>query len=200
VLTGREVECINLRKIDDWSEYSFRLKDERWKETPSKEKHIYSKLNYFEEGDGTGFKDALKKGTFLIKDLNRIYFRRRPLVIIENTIFHIISDRQILLEKIPDISHEFFENIIEKDSSKESKLVLLKDMLQVMGWGLIDMSIGKNKISMRIRNPPYGLQVEQDNWDFIIKVALGYMWLLDRRFMLKKIETAGKMLRIDFSH
>lgn len=200
VLNDCEMECIRELTNNDWSEYVFQVKNKQRKIILPKEKQLYNKLNYFKESEGVGFKDALKKGTLLLKEANRIYFREKSIMMLENTLFHILSNSHILMDRIPHLSYEFFKDVIEKDSSNERKLILLKNLLQAMGWGIIGTYMVKdNEISINIRYPPYGLQREKDNWDFLIKVILGYMWLLDKRFEIKKVDITNRILKIDFS-
>lgn len=199
-LSGREVECIRESKNNDCYEYIFQLKNKKWERILPKEKQFYNKLNFSKESEGIEFKAALKKGIFLLKDSNKIYFRRKSIIMLENTFFHLISNNQILMNRISRISHEFFKDVIEKDASNESKIMMLKNILQIMGWGAMTVSMEKNnEISININHLPYGLQRENDNWDFLINVILGYMWLLDKKFKIKKVGMINSILKIDFS-
>jgi len=139
----------------------------------------------------------LKNKIFQLKGKNSIYFRGKRLSIVENTIFHLTGNRSILLDKVPHISYDFFEQIIEKDSADERKLTLLKTLLQTMGWGIIKISYRNKKIILiEIKNPPYGFQLEKDNWNFLIRVILGYLWFLDKDLKLVNIESSYKHLNI----
>jgi len=103
------------------------------------------------------------------------------------------------MNRVPHLSYEFFKDIVEKDSSQEGKLILLKNILQIMGWGLIETSIVKdNKISITIKYPPYGMQIEKDNWYFLIHMILGYIWLLDKRFRMEKVDVNNRVLKVEF--
>ena len=162
----------------------------------SKDKRIYNKLNYIISPKGFTLKDAFKKNIFHLRE-NKIYFRGNPLYPVENTIFHLISDSGILLEKIPYISYNYFKKII-KDSSDIKKLILLKTLLQTMGWGIVTIIPKENEIIIDIKNPPYGFQVERDRWDFLINTIMGYIWLIDKDFRIGDILEGYKHLIVKY--
>ena len=195
-LFNSEVRCVEALQSKKSSKYIFELKNEPFN-TEGKNKEEYNRLNYLSKINGCTLTDALKNKIFQLKGKNRIYFRGKRLSIVENTIFHLTGNRGILLDKVPHISYDFFEQIIEKDSTDERKLVLLKTLLQTMGWGIIKISYRNKKIILiEIKNPPYGFQLEKDNWDFLIQAILGYFWLLDKDFKLVNIDSSYKQLNI----
>ena len=50
----------------------------------------------------------------------------------------------------------------------------------------------------KIKNPPLGIQKENDNWDFLILTILGYLWLIDKNFKIKEVGM-GKKLSVLYS-
>jgi hypothetical protein len=67
-----------------------------------------------------------------------------------------------------------------------------------MGWGIVKITIDKEIIIVKIDNPPYGLQIEKDNWSFLVRMILGYLWLLDKRFKITNIDESYKNLIITY--
>jgi hypothetical protein len=197
-LFSSQIEFLDAREIEKGDcEYKFRILNEPLFFS-SKDKHTYDMLNHLPIVRGPTLKDALKSNIFKIVD-NRIYFRGRIISSIENTIFHLFGDRKILLKDVSKISYGYFKDIVEKASSNEEKLNLIKFLLQVMGWGVVKIVVKKKQIIFSIDHPPYGFQTENDNWDFLIRVILGYLWLLDRNFKIKKVKTGCKKLCVEYS-
>jgi hypothetical protein len=193
-----DIEFLDARDMGNGNcEYKFKI----LKKPPSirsKDRREYDKLNQLSSVHGSTIKDALKLNIFNMKN-NKIYFRGKTISNIENTIFHLFGNRGILLDEVPKISHDYFKNIVEKDSSKEEKLNMIKSLLQVMGWGIIKITMEERKIVFHINNPPYGLQLEKDNWSFLIRVILGYLWLLNKEFKIRQVKTSYKKLIVDYS-
>lgn len=179
--------CIrNMRSVRNGksNKYVFEMLEEPCVIT-SKLKRIYDALNSSPILEGFTFKDALKSGVFRLKENSRIYFRGKSVIPVENTIFHIFGNRRILLDEVPNISFNYFNELIEKYSSNEQKLALLKTLLQSMGWGIMKiMTQDCDKITVEIKNPPYGLQLEPDTWEFLSRVILGYLWLLNKNLAI----------------
>ncbi len=190
--------CIEISQDKNISKYVFKLSGSP-PVVRGKYKKTYDALNSFKFFGGFGLKDALKSGIFQLRSDNRIYFRGKSIIPIENTVFHIFSNQGIFLEEVPKISFDYFSKLIEMGSSNEQKLSLLKKLLQAMGWGSIKMSLnGHKNIAMEIANPPYGLQTEPDNWRFLSMVILGYFWLLDNRFGIDNIYEKRNTLFISY--
>jgi len=190
-----QIEVINVEKLNNICIYSFKIKNEPFF-VESKDKKLYDKLNYLPEDKGSSLRDALKSHIFQLKR-NKIYFRGRGIGIIENTFFHLVGNWGILLERVSQISYNYFKEIVEESSSKE-KLILLKTLLQVMGWGVVTIVKNQNEIIVEIKNPPYGFQTEKDNWDFLIRTILGYLWLIDKNFKIKNVETEYKKVHVKY--
>ena len=195
---GKEVKPVRVKQTKEICEYEFSIT-----KTPfvikGKPKDYYDRLNQIEITGDKGMKDALKLGLFQLSENNRIYFRGKTIVPIESTLYHIIGNEGLMIDKIPHISKDYFKEIINKETTRESRLVLLKNLLQTMGWGIVKIIDKNKKIIFEIRNPPYGLQKEKDNWDFLIHVILGYLWLIDEKFKIENIEYSNKLLRVIFS-
>jgi hypothetical protein len=200
VLFKSQIEHISKTQTKESCEYIFKIMNKPFGIISAKEKRVYDSLNYLLTIEGFTLKDALKKNILELKKMNKIYFRGKIIFPIENTVFHIIGNKSILLEKVPFISHKYFDEIIKKDTTKERKLALLKTLLQVMGWGIVEILIkNKKEIVVEIKNLPYGLQVEKNDWEFLIGTILGYLWLLDKNLEITNIKEAYKKLIITYS-
>lgn len=192
-----EVEFSKILQTKNNCKYIFKIKAKPFI-INKKDMKDYSKLNCSYDVKGFTFKDAIKRNIFQLKQ-NKIYFRKKLLIPIENTIFHLISNEGLLLKKLSQISYDFFKNIIEMKSTTDKKLLLLKNLLQLTGWGSVSISIIKNnEIFLKIRSPPYGLQSEKDNWQFLYRIVLGYLWLLNKNYKIKLIKESYRMLEISF--
>jgi len=111
----------------------------------SKNKNNYNNLNGSYKHEGFDLKEAIKKRFFTIDSNNKIYFRGNVLIPIENTLFHLLSNAQLLTERISFISYNFFRKIVDKTSPRESKLMLLKNILQITGWGTVSTIMKRKK-------------------------------------------------------
>jgi len=193
-----KIGCIKARQTRELCEYVFQIKD-----LPvffkMKEKIVYDELNLMPRISGFTLKDALKKRILQLGNENKIYFRKKILSPIENTIFHIIGNYNILLEQIFHISYDFFKNLVENETVDEKKLILLKNLLQVTGWGIIRIKKDKRKILFEIKTPPYGLQLEKDNWKFLANMILGFLWTIDKKFRINSLSESYKNVKIAYS-
>lgn len=197
-LFNSRVECSKSLQKKGISRYTLKIKQGSLS-VRSKDKIKYDLLNESPEVEGISLKDALKNRIFELKEKNKIYFRGKEIYPVENTLFHLLSNEHVLSNRIPVISYEFFKDVIEPTSSAEKKLKLLKTLLQAMGWGIIKIIVHKNKILLEINYQPYGLQLEKDNWDFLIKTILGYLWLIDKKFKVESVDEGHKKLLIRYS-
>lgn len=185
VLFSSQVFCSKKIQTRKSCKYFYELLDKKFSPLPSKKKEQYDRLNLSSGSKGITLKSALESGIFQLKeDSNRILFRGKDLWYVENTGFHILGNRKILLDKVPKISYNFFRQIIIKKSSCDKKLNMIKTLLQSMGWGVVNIINKKNRILFEISNLPHGMQIEEDNWDFLVEVILGYMWLIDKKFRI----------------
>lgn len=194
---GCEVELINAHQTKKFCEYTLKLKHKLF-QIESKKIQEYQNLNSLPKSKDFSLSYALKKRILRLVG-NRIYFRGKSILSIENTLFHIIGNYDILLEKVPEISYNYFKDIIELNSSKDQKLLLLKNLLQVMGWGSVKVKINENRIVFNFLNPPFGLQIEKDNWNFLMSTILGYLWHINTNFEIENSEINHKRLKITYS-
>lgn len=196
-LIGEQLECIEINQIDKSCKYVLKILNHDVGIERMRSKRQYMELNRFKSMYGFTLKGALRNKT-LILSRNKIYFRGKLLSYFENTLYHLIGNKGVLLERVPEISYRFFDEIIEKSSTKEKKLRLLKMLLQVMGWGVLDIVVRDKKIIFKIKNPPYGLS-EVDNWEFLAKSIQGYLWLLNKSYKISDIRHTHKRLLITYS-
>lgn len=199
--TGRKTILIEANQTKMKAKYVFELtKTKQINSHPHKTQKEYFALNKLPKVEGLTLKTALDAGILKLSAQNRITFRDKLVSPVENTAFHVIGNAGILLDEVPKISFRYFKGLVERDASDERKLVLLKTLLQVMGWGIITIEMeSKNKIKVIIDHPPYGLQKEKDNWEFLIKTIQGYLWLINRKLKARKRTKKGKKLIIDYA-
>jgi uncharacterized Zn finger protein len=198
IYTDSHVVPVRIFQSIDSSEYVFRITGKKIG-IEGKDKDEYNRLNSIPRIEGTTLKDAIRKKIFHLKG-NRIYFRGKSICNSENTLFHIIGNRNIMMEKVPEISYRYFSEIIDKKADRESKLQLLKTLLQVMGWGLVKISVRDgNSITIKISHLPCGLQRERENWDFLVKTILGFLWTIDREMKTRNAECGKKYIRVEYS-
>lgn len=196
-LYGKEVEILDVKQTRKECCYRFKILGSKF-EFKGKDKKEYDKLNHIPSLRGLTLKEMLRRKVFSMKG-HKLYFRGKVLYPIENTVIHLFSNECILLDEVPKISYEFFNDILDKNSSGEDRLRLLKNLIQVMGWGVMGITKSKDLIKMKIENPPYGLQKEKDNWDFLIKMILGYVRTTDKNYRIVDVNSAYKLLNIGFS-
>jgi hypothetical protein len=199
ILFNSHVECIKTIQTKKYCKYVYKIINKNFEPLKTKKKELYNKLNQLPKIKGITLKDALKANVFQLKNNNRLYFRGKSLWYVENTGFHILGNKQILLKKVPKISYDFFKQTVRKKSSNTEKLALIKTLLQSMGWGIISIINQKNKILFEISYLPYGLQKEKDNWYFLIDLILGYLWLINKKLKIKNVEKLYKKIIISYS-
>ena len=57
----------------------------------------------------------------------------------------------------------------------------------------------ENEVVIRIDNPPYGLQLEKNNWNFLIQTILGYLWTLNNNLKIRGTKSGFKYIVIIYS-
>ena len=196
ILFNSEADVISVLQSGSSNTYVFRATGTKPLRIEHKAKHVYDQLNTLPSFEGASIASALRHSLFKLRK-NRIYFRDKPLYPVENTLFHLLGNTGILMDKVPEISYNFFKKTVDINSSPKGKLNLLKGLLQAMGWGSVKIMVRKN-ILFEIRNPPYGIQKEKDNWNFLINSILGYLWLIDRNFKIRKISASRKCVRVTY--
>ncbi|MCK5023713.1 MAG: hypothetical protein KAS04_06055, partial [Candidatus Aenigmarchaeota archaeon] len=165
--------------------YTFKLLDE-WSEIKGKDKEIYNRLNKLPETRGTNLRESIEKGILKVKDGNSIYFREKRICPTENTVFHLIGNKGIMMGMVPEISYKYFSEIFPNSSDPTRMFRTLRILLESMGWGVVKIVVGKrNKIIVNIDHPPYGLQTGEDNWKFLGNVILGYIQMIDKKYEIK---------------
>ena len=199
VLFESQFEPVNIYQSKNHCKYVYKILPKPFS-IKTKTLREYDKLNKQVGASGTSMSGLLKSKTFQLKENNRIFFRDKGIVPIDNTLFHLIGHYNLNVDKVKHISYDYFKEVIDKDSPTEKKLLLLKTLLQAMGWGIFTIKIkNSDEILINIKNPPYGSQLEKDNWEFLIMIILGYLWTIDRGFKIKKIKEGYKELLITFS-
>ena len=190
-LIGKNTELLSIERSGEYYIYKSVVKGPT---IPVKTKSLatYIELNKIKESKGFSLKEALNSNIFRLNENNILLFRERNILIIENTLFHLLGNGPCL-DKLPKISFNFFRQTTEK-SDTEEKINFLKNLLQIMGWGNVHVVIDGNKLTFIIKNPPYGLQIEKDNWEFIARVILGYLWTIKKNYKLKKIENKHDLI------
>jgi hypothetical protein len=197
-LFGSKASPVTVKQGIKRCEYEFRLGGKPMR-IKGRTKECYRIMNTIKPVEGCTLEDALRKKMLVMKGGNRMYFRGRPISPVENTLFHMAGEFNILPERIPRISYDFFGEFVEKDASMESKLSMLKTLFQVMGWGMISIAVKKGGgMVMVIRNPPHGLAVH-DNWTYLFRTFLGYLWLVDRRLRLVSVRERPGVVAAEYS-
>ncbi len=192
------VDVVSVLQTKNVNRYVFRINKDKTIKIRYKNKKTYDKLNYMKPTKGFTLKDAFERNIFQLRG-DKIYFRGKSVYTVENTLFHLVGEKNILIESISRISQEFFSNVIDLNTADTRKLNLIKILLQIMGWGIVKILVKDKKIIFKIKNPPFGLQKERDNWIFLVNSILGYLWILDRNFRIRATKHRGKTLEIVYS-
>jgi|GEM_PF-806403 len=195
-LYRRDAEAISASQTREKSVYVFSLRDARFdRESKGKGRYIALNRTFGENGE---LKRCLRMRIIILKE-NRMYFRGKSVVLGENTLFHLFGLKKILAGRIAELSYSCFRDVIDPDSSLDSKMVMLKNILQVFGWGEITIRYGAKGVTVEIRNPPYGMQKGEDNWTFLANAVLGYILLVDRRYRIFGMRKSGRVLEMLYS-
>jgi hypothetical protein len=200
VISAVTGQCVKVKKVvmsKNKTDYFFELERRAVHLPQSRSLAEYNSLNKLTPVKGFTLKDALEKKVFTLRG-NEIFFRGKRISIIENSFFGLLGKEKILLERVPLISHDYFKALVIEETSKEAKLILLKTLLQTMGWGIIDLILKEDGITLIIRNPPHSFSLH-DNWDFLMRVVLGYLWLIDKRFRLSNSRYESNRLIVEFT-
>jgi hypothetical protein len=180
-----------------WTRYSFELAGQKRARGEKKIKRY--KSTALDGIRGIDLNYALRMGILTLGERNTIYFRGRPLIFVENTIFHLLAAENILLDAIAGISFAYFEGLVEKSAPVEKKLLLLKTLIQVMGWGIPKIVWDGRAIQVKIFNAPSGVQIEKDNYLFFVKTIEGYLKTINCNFSLDKVEEAEREFSATFA-
>jgi hypothetical protein len=197
VLFNSELDVVETMQAGGINNYTFKIRNVVPVFSAGR-KAADNKLDYFPAEQGFTLKNAIQNRVFQLKG-NRIYFRGTFLCPMESTLFHLIGNRKIMLEKFTVLSHGYFSKIAEKNAPAEKRMVLLKTLLQTMGWGNIKIIMRNRKdITLKIINPPTGVQQEKDNWEVFARVILGYVRLLNKSFRISDMSYSHKKLEITY--
>jgi len=180
-LFKKETETVSVEWTDPVCTYRFRLLGAPAGRIDSKSKDAYNRMNYRYSLGSYSMENAIKDELFKIKG-NRLHFRESPMFMTESTLYHIISSRGPELGSIPTIAKKYFDTHIQHTSTI-GKLLMIKNLLHVSGWGMVNVITDENKITFSINNPPYGLQKPADSWSFLIATILGYLWTIDENYV-----------------
>jgi predicted RNA-binding protein YlqC (UPF0109 family) len=194
---GKEFRIIEMSQAKENSRYVFEKTDIPFDLT-GKSKMVYDRLNRISGGSGFTLNDAIRARIFELND-NGIYFRGKSISPIENTLFHLIGNRGLLLDKVAYISNEFFGGIVKNETTEKQKATLLKTLLQTMGWGIVNIEIARKNFVVAIKYPAYGLQLDDDNWDFFVQMILGYLRLADENLQVDRTWHRHPKLKITYS-
>ena len=192
------IDIVSVTQRKEISSYVFRKSGKKPPEVLPKDRKTYERLNYFKPINGLTLDKASRDRIFHLRE-NKIFFRGRPVYTVENTLYHLVGEKNIMAEEIAGISYRFFNAILDKGASDVSRLGLLKNLLHAMGWGLVKIITDDEKTVFEIMHPPFGLQKGADNWTFLINSILGFMRVADRRFAIESVRLHGKTLRVVYS-
>lgn len=193
-LFNYSIQPLDIEQSKESSTYTFKLQ-----KTPiviyGRPKEIYKRLNEIVPIKGYTLNDALKRKTFTLS-ANKLYFRTKQITPMENTIVHIIGKFNLVPEKMTTTAHNFFKELVSKKSNNTEKISLFKTLFQMMGWGIINIVVNtENEIVIEIKNQPHSLLLE-DNYNYIAKMFLGYMWLINEKLKISAIKKTDAHLSI----
>lgn len=194
-LTGKKVKYVKKVKEGNYFVYDYLVTDEKIK-IKTKSKSYYLKMNKLPVQKGFTLKDALKFHVFNIKK-GKIYFRGDHLTPVEGTIFHLASYTSHCKE-LHNLAYNYFNKKL-KESTEIEKLKLLKTLLQVMGWGLINFRVSEKEIAVSIKHLPPGFQLEEDNYEFLIQTISGFMMAVNKKFKFKKSKFSKQLMQLNLN-
>ncbi len=145
-----------------------------------------------------GLRTHVRKGSISLRG-NRLFYRGRPIVLGENTLFHLLGREGIMLESVREISGELFTSLLGPGSSHDDSMLFLKAMLQTFGWGSASIAMDGKKISVSIRNPPYGIQASDDCWDFLARMVQGFLCARVHDCSMDSAGLSGRSLSLRYS-
>jgi len=170
----RQVELLSEKTTKERSIFEYKILSTKFVNNAI-DRQKYIKMNEIPDTKSTSMKHALNAKTIQLHENNRLYLRNHPLWYVENTIFHMLGHRGLMLAELEDLSKNFFKSLIDKDTSLENKLRLLKTIIQTLGWGIVTILIDGNQIIIKIDFIPHGLQTTPDNYSLLTSVWTGYL-------------------------
>lgn len=146
---------------------------------------------------GFNLKDALSYNLFILKD-NKIFFEEKQLILIESSILHRLPNTKEDIDAVSHIAYNFFNELTTKFHGT-GKLVLLKKLLQSMGWGGILIKYHNSDIQLQIKSAPKNALGSGDDWRFFAGIILGYLWSLNPNLTIISMRSSTESLNIHFS-
>jgi hypothetical protein len=197
VLNDRKVKPVKVEQTKEGSHYEFEILEEPFT-IDTKPIRKYNELNTHPQSMEAGLEELLRKKIFTLRG-NRMYFRGKSIGPVENTVFHLFGQYGLCIDRVSHISFDYFNELVDKDSSIEGKLSFLKTFIQATGWGIVNMLWKPPQLTVTIKHPPYGLQPEGDNWTFLANTILGYLWIVDKSFKIEKISEDNRKLIMNYA-
>jgi hypothetical protein len=197
ILSGffsKEAELIECSQDMEKSSYVVRFTGKDNEVIKHKSGDDYNRLNGFGLAAGPDLKSMLRKKLFSMEG-NAIYFRNARMLMLESTLFHLMGASGLMMDRVPAIACKVFRESL--GGSKD--IVMLKNLLQITGWGRVSIAQSRNNITVSISNQPYGLQHEMDNWDFLSGVILGYIRAFDQSARMKSARAYPRRLVFSYS-
>jgi hypothetical protein len=177
--------------------YEFELTKEAFS-VPSRPKAEYDRLNKFSPPKGFALGDALRSGVMTLRG-NRLFYRGRPVWYVENTLFHLIGASGACIDAVPAIARDFFGEWVDAAALDADKLALLKNALQILGWGVVVIEYSGRSAKVVIQSPPHGLQAGPDNYAFLAASVCGFLRLVDSKFVHSKTSTGPGSITLVFT-
>lgn len=200
MLTGvllKEIRCTHIKLLDEKIFYEYAAKN-KIPHIKSKSPDQYNKLNFSKSITGSVLDSMLSTG-YLKRKEGQIFYQGMRVVPLENTIEHLLSGSSLPAQEMTSTTYDYLNQKVSINSIP-TLMRFLKNSLEAAGVGRVTIiSNDKNKITLEISNPPYGLQAEPDNWDFFGRVALGTAWLVNKKLELQRTELKNGRLVIELA-
>ncbi len=193
---GREAVCVHAKQSRKRSEFVFRL-GKRWHPPKCKDRKTYLRLNREGVETGPNLSNLLSRKEFVLRD-NNLCFKGHRLVYSENTTFHLAGIYCLLPKDLLRISEKFANRLFER-TTREKKLKIVKALFEATGWGKLSVSIRGKRMVLKMVNPPYGFQIEKDNWVFFSLVFAGFLRREFPRIKLRGSKLSKHILSIFYS-
>ncbi len=196
-LTGKK-HSVKAKQSKGSCEYVLEPLNEPFTANP-RPKAKYDALNMPPEWKGFTLREAMRQGIIKLSPENRLMFRGHVVYPIEGTMIHIMGAHGIALGKVPAISKKFFSSFVDPTASDEKKLVFLKTLLQIMGWGAPKIALAEDSITLRLDCPFHGLQSGEDNWNFFSRMVLGFIHTIRPKYSIKSVSSNPRTLIIKYA-
>lgn len=193
---GREVRMAGSKASGGNATYVYEVLDGKSR-VEGKDKETYNRMNSLPQSPGLTLKKSIEARVFSIRG-NMIYFRGKSVIPVENTIFHILGARGILMDRVADISSAFFSGVLKEDATAEGRLLLLKNLMQTMGWCRMRIVRSGSAMRIEIDNLPVGLQKSKDNWAFLAFLIIGYIRAADKNLSMRSVAEGDRKMTMVF--